>query len=79
MEHNLVPTFIPREAGIEVNDTPKIQVKYPTIHDHSIHFPSSGVRITLSLNGIFSYFPCRTTTRIELDESDVLTMTPDGH
>ena len=74
-----MPPFILREAGLEVNDTPKKQVKDPTIHDHSIYFPSSDVRITLSLNGIFSYFPCPMHTRIELDESDVLTITPDGH
>ena len=36
MEHSLVPPFILREVGIEVNDTPKIQVKDPTIHYHSI-------------------------------------------
>ena len=54
MEHNLVPPFILRETGLEVNDTPKIQLKYPKIHDHSIYFPSSDVGITLSLNGIFS-------------------------
>ena len=53
-EHNLVPNFILREAGLQVNDTPKIQVKYPKIHDHSIYFPSSDVRFTLSLNEIFS-------------------------
>ena len=54
MEHNLVPPLIWRESGLEVNDTPKIQVKYPKIHDHSIYFPSSDVRFTLSLNEIFS-------------------------
>ena len=36
MEHNLVPPLIWRESGLEVNDTPKIQVKDPTIHDQSI-------------------------------------------
>ena len=74
-----MPPFILREAGLEVNDTPKIQGKDPTIHDQSIYFPSSDVRITLSFNGILSYFPCRTPTIIELYKSDVLTMTPDGH
>ena len=79
MEHSLVPPFMLREAGLEINHTPKIQLKDPTIHDHSINFPSSDVRITLSLNGIFSYVPCRTPTRIELDESEVLAMNPDGY
>ena len=79
MDNNLVPTFILRDAGLEVNDTPKIQLKYPTIHDHSIYFPSLDVRITFSLNGIFSYFPFQRPTRIDIDESDVITITPDGH
>ena len=74
-----MPNFVLREAGLEFNDNPKIQVKDPTIHDHSIYFPSSDVRITLSLNDILSYFPFQASTRIELDESDVLAMTPDGH
>ena len=67
MKHNLVPTFIMREAVLEVNDTPKMKLKDPTIHYQSIYFPSSDVRISLSLNGIFFYFPCRMPTRIELD------------
>ena len=74
-----MPPFILREAVLELNDTPKIQVKDLTIHDHSIYFPSSDVRITLSLNGILSYFPCRTPTIIELDESKVLSMNHDGN
>ena len=36
MDHNLLPPFILREVGLEVNDTGNIQVKDPTIHDHSI-------------------------------------------
>ena len=40
MEHNLVVPFIMREAGIVVNDVPKIQVKNPTEKDHSIWFPN---------------------------------------
>ena len=74
-----MPPFILREAGLEYNATPMILVKDPKVHDHSIYFPSSDVRITLSLNGIFSYFPCQTPTIIELDESDVLKITPDVH
>ena len=30
MKHNLVPPFMIREEGIQVNDTPKIQVNDPT-------------------------------------------------
>ena len=36
MEHNLVPPFILREAGLVVNDTPRIHVNEPTLETHSI-------------------------------------------
>ena len=39
MEHNLVPPFMLREAGIVVNEVPKIQVTDPTKSDHAIIFP----------------------------------------
>ena len=38
MENNLIPPFIMREAGITVNDTPKIQIEEPTDNDHAIIF-----------------------------------------
>jgi hypothetical protein len=34
MENNLIPPFVMREAGITVNDTPKIKVREPTVDDH---------------------------------------------
>jgi hypothetical protein len=36
MEQNLIPPFVMREAGIVVNDTPKIHMKNPTIEAHSL-------------------------------------------
>ena len=57
MEHNLIPPFIMREAGIIVNDVPKIHMESPGDEDHSIYFKDHDVRIHLRLNGIFSYFP----------------------
>ena len=53
MRHNLVPPFVIREEGIQVNDTLKIQVNDPTTSDHSIYFPDTGFRIPLSLWGVF--------------------------
>ena len=67
-----------REAGVQVNDELKIHAKHPTINDHSLYFTSSNVRIVLSLLGIFSYFPFRTPTHVDLDESPVLVLTSDG-
>ena len=57
MRNNLLPPFILREAGVRVQDTPKIQVNDPTVEDHSIYFPETGLRIPLSLWGMFSYLP----------------------
>ena len=38
MEHNLIPPFIMREAGVMVSTTPKIHVQDPSVEDHSIFF-----------------------------------------
>ena len=47
MKNNLIPPFVMREAGIRVNDTPKIQTLDPTEEDHSIYFPDNDFRIPL--------------------------------
>ena len=39
MKHNLIPPFMIRLAGAEVNECPKCLSKYPKIEDHSIYFP----------------------------------------
>ena len=57
MNNHLIPPFIMREAGINVNDTSKIHVKNPGKSDHSIDFPETNFRIPLSLHGTFSYLP----------------------
>ncbi len=66
MEHNLVPPFLLREAGLVVNDVAKIHVKDPDVTHHSVYFPDSELRIPLALWGIFSYFPTRRPTIQEL-------------
>ena len=81
MTNNLIPPFVMREAGITVRDTPKIHVKDPSIRDHSISFPSSDLRIEMSLWGIFSYFTTRKPTMQELaghEEERILCLTPEG-
>ena len=79
MKHNLIPPFIMREANLIVNDVPKIQLPDPDVTDHSIYFVDAEFRITLSLRGIFSYFPSRKPTQSELEAvDDVLVLTPQG-
>ena len=48
MEHNLIPPFVMREAGIVVNDIPKIHVTDPTIEDHSLYFEETIFRIPMA-------------------------------
>jgi hypothetical protein len=57
MLNNLIPPFMLREAGIVVHDTPKIQIPDPSVEDHSIFSPETGVWVPLSFRGLFSYFP----------------------
>ena len=78
MECNLIPPFIIREAGVEINETPKTHAKNPTIEDHSVCFKEDDFRIPLSLHGMFSYFPTSKPTQKVLDEcDDVYRLTPE--
>lgn len=80
MDHSLIPPFMLREAGVEVDTTPKSQALSPTVETHSLHWPTAQLRVPLLLHGIFSYFPCRRPTREELSDSsiEVVRMTPEG-
>jgi hypothetical protein len=80
MDHNLIPPFLLREAGLIVNETPKIHVPDPDISDHSIYFEQAKLRIPLALWGIFSYFPTQrpTVKDLQSDYNEVLLITPDG-
>jgi hypothetical protein len=80
MEHNLVPPFLLREAGLKVNDIPKIHVKDPDVSHHLIYFDDADLRIPLGLWGVFFYFPSRrpTTKELQSDDNEVLLLTPNG-
>ena len=81
MDHNLIPPFLLREAGLQVRETPKSQLEAPTIDDHAIYDPESFMRIHLKLSGIFSCFPTRALTRGEVetwDEYPIVYLTPDA-
>ena len=78
LDHNLIPPFILREAGIYVNEVPKIQKPNPTADDHSIRIDELNLRIPLKLNGIFSYFHSRKPTREDLLSCDNAFLTPDA-
>ena len=50
---NLIPLFIVREAGVIINDKPKIHVSDTSLDDHAIIFVKDNMRIPLKINGIF--------------------------
>ena len=80
MDHNLVPPFMLREAGVAVDDTPKIHAEDPTARTHSLYWPDAKVRVPLSLHGIFSSFKTRRPTKDELEDDsiEVVSLTPEG-
>ena len=78
MSHNLIPPFLLREANLKVNECPKIHADCPTVEHHSIYFPEADLRIPLKLNGTFSFFHHRVPTYEEVDNLDVLFLTPDS-
>jgi hypothetical protein len=45
LDHNLLPPFMMREAGVIVKDAPKIQLEDPSNEDHALTFPETGFRI----------------------------------
>ena len=82
MGHNLLPPFMLREAGLQVDETPKFQLGgRATIDNHCIHDPETNLRIHLQLNGIFSYFTTRPLTveeQFHWESYPVVFLTPDG-
>lgn len=68
MKNYLIPPFIMRKTGITVNETPKIQIKKPTLKAYSIIFPSDKFWIPLRLSGIFLYFESHKPTREQVEE-----------
>ena len=79
MDHNLIPPFIIKEAGVDIKCVPKIQCKNPEEDDHSVYFKEENLRIPLRLHGVFSYFPSsKPSNELLSDCTKVLLLTPDG-
>ena len=79
LEHNLIPPFILREAGLIVNDTPKIHKEDPTMDYHALIIPQENdLHIPLQLNGIFPFFRTRCSTAEEIQHyENIILITPD--
>ena len=53
MDINLIPIFILREAGLVLNDTPKIHCDDPSVEYNSLCDEEIVLRIPFTLNGTF--------------------------
>ena len=83
MKHNLIPPFMIRLSGAEVNECPKYLSWFPRIKDHSIYFPDDnnyeeGYCIPLQLYGTISYPLTTVPTEKELVELNKYNLTPDS-
>jgi hypothetical protein len=76
MNNHLIPPFMMRLAGLEVNECAKFLAKEPKISHHSVYFPKEEQRIPFQLIGITSYIPTRTPNSDEMDNCQSLELTP---
>ena len=80
MNHNLVPPFIMREAGLIVNDVLRIHTRQEdlTNQKHCIVSMVDGdnngtnLNFSMKLDGIFSYFPTRKISMDKLEECEYM-------
>ena len=78
LEINLLPPFIVRESGIQIDECPKIQTINPTIDNHSMFIHEHNLQIPFRLIDTFSYFETRKPTMEELQTCDKIFITPDS-
>ena len=82
MEHNLIPPFILREAGLLLNDTTDKYCNFPSAEDHSLFEEKTGLRIPFTLDGTFSVFESRSLTNDEInnvEDFETVFLTPDSN
>jgi hypothetical protein len=68
MDNNLFLVISLREVGLLVNETTKIHCEDPSVEESSIFDEESGLKISLSLNRIFSAFKTRAPSEKEVEE-----------
>ena len=67
MDIIIIPPFILREAGLVLNDTPKIHCDDPIAEYYSLFDEETGLIIPFTLNGTFSMFASRSLTEDEIE------------
>ena len=80
MNHNLIPPFILREGGMEVNDRPKIHHPQgtPSITDHTFGSAKHRLLIPFKLSGIFLMFDSQKPTDDDFIDGTPVPITPEG-
>jgi len=81
MKTNLIPPFMMRLAGLQVNECPKfLSIVAPSISDHSVYFPAVDVRFPFQIEGIVSYLSTRIPSDQELCDyaGEYLLLTPNS-
>ena len=69
MDVSLIPPFLMRLAGLEVNECPKFLARQPTDRHHAIYFPQEELLLPLKLDGIISYLPvCTPDGKLEEEQ-----------
>lgn len=68
MNHHLIPPFMMRLAGVEVDECAKFLSKNPSVANHSLYFPDEDVRIPMSIHNIFSYIPTRMPSTQDVED-----------
>ena len=80
MDHNLVPPFFLRKAGLISNNKTKIHCKDASVDDHSFLDEGTGLRIHVTLIGMFSVFESSSLTDEEIENAEnypTVFLTPD--
>ena len=82
MDHNLVPPFIMREAGLEVDEQTKIHTPQPSKENNSVYCKDINLRIPLKIEGIFLVFETRRLNATEIAEAGeygIVFISPDAY
>ena len=70
MKVSLIPPFMMRLAGLDVNECPKVLASQTTGYHHSIYSKQDDILIPLKLDGIISYIQCRMPQNDELANNE---------
>ena len=76
MPVSLIPPFMMRLHGLQVNECPKFMSLRPSEEDHSVYIPEMNLRLPLKLDRTISYLPCRMPSDEELNQLQLIEFTP---